>query len=84
MFKISVKFWLMIPMNVKYNHTDFEQATQRGRPGVGFTSGAPRCQNLSKWPEKAFFWHCGVPIRSLEKSIGKEMEVEMQASKQVS
>ena len=28
---IQVKFWLMIPMGVKYNHTKFEQETQRWR-----------------------------------------------------
>ena len=32
---IQVKFWWMIPMGVKYNHTKFEQKTQRWRPGTG-------------------------------------------------
>ena len=36
---IRVKFWWMIPMGVKYNHTKFEQETQRWRPGTGFASG---------------------------------------------
>ena len=26
---IRVKFWWMIPMGVKYNHTKFEQETRR-------------------------------------------------------
>ena len=33
--RIQVKFWWMIPMGVKYNHTKFEQETQRWRPGTG-------------------------------------------------
>ena len=37
--QIRVKFWWMIPMGVKYNHTKFEQETQWWRPGTGFASG---------------------------------------------
>ena len=33
---ILLKFWCMIPMGVKYNHTKIEQETQRWRPGTGF------------------------------------------------
>ena len=36
--QIRLKFWWMIPMGVKYNHTKFEQETQRWRPGTGFPS----------------------------------------------
>ena len=36
---IQLKFWWMIPMVVKYNHTKVEQETQRRRPGMGFASG---------------------------------------------
>ena len=43
---IAMKFWWMIPMGVKYNHTKFEQETQRWRPGTGFASGGPRFQKL--------------------------------------
>ena len=43
---IWLKFWCMIPMGVKYNHTKFEQETQRWRPGTGFASGGPQFQNL--------------------------------------
>ena len=43
---IRPKFWWMIPMGVKYNHTKFEQETQRWRPGTGFASGAPQFQKL--------------------------------------
>ena len=35
---IWLKFWWMIPMGVKYNHTKLEQKTQRWRPGTGFAS----------------------------------------------
>ena len=41
-----VKFWWMIPMGVKYNHTKFEQETQRWRSGTGFTSVGPQFQKL--------------------------------------
>ena len=40
--QIRVKFWRMISMGVKYNHTKFEQETQRWRPGTGFASGGPQ------------------------------------------
>ena len=39
--QIQVKFLWVIPMGVKYNHTKFEQETQRWRPGTGFASGGP-------------------------------------------
>ena len=43
---IWLKFWCMIPMGVKYNHTKFEQKTQRWRPGTGFAGGGPQFQKL--------------------------------------
>ena len=43
---IWLKFWCMIPMGVKYNHTKFERETQRWRPGKGFASGGPQFQKL--------------------------------------
>ena len=42
-------------MGVKYNHTEFEQETQRWWPGTGFASGRPRLQNLSKMARKCLF-----------------------------
>ena len=76
--RIRLKFWWMIPMGVKYNHTKFEQETQRWRPGTGFASGGPRFQNLSKMAKKnAFFWHLRVPIRSLERGMGREADIHM-------
>ena len=53
--RIRLKFWWMIPMGVKYNHTEFEQETQRWRPGTGFASGGPRFQKLSKMARKCLF-----------------------------
>ena len=53
--RIRLKFWWMIPMGVKYNHTKFELETQRWRPGTGFTSGGPPFQNLSKMARKCHF-----------------------------
>ena len=44
--QIQVKFWWMIHMGVKYNHTKFEQETQRWRLGTGFASGGPQFQKL--------------------------------------
>ena len=54
--RIRLKFWWMIPMGVKYNHTEFEQETQRWRPGMGFASGGPRFQNLSKMARKCLLF----------------------------
>ena len=40
--RILVKFWWMIPMGVKYNHTMFEQETQQWWPGTGSAGGGPQ------------------------------------------
>ena len=50
--QIRLKFWWMMPMGVMYNHTKFEQETQRWWLGTGFTSGRPQC---SLGPETAIF-----------------------------
>ena len=82
--RIRLKFWWMIPMGVKYNHTAFEQETQWLRPGKGFASGGPSFQNLSKMARKClFFWHLRVPIRSLERCIGKETDIHMMNTQKV-
>ena len=44
--QIWLKFRCMIPMGVTYNHTKFEQETQRWRPETGFASGGPKFQKL--------------------------------------
>ena len=52
---IWLKFWCMIPMGVKYNHTKFERETRRWQPATGFASGGPPFQNLSKMARKCLF-----------------------------
>ena len=53
--RIWLKFWWMIPMGVKYNHTKFERETRQWRPAMGFASGGPRFQNLPKMARKCLF-----------------------------
>ena len=53
--RIQLKFWWMIPMGVKYNHTEFEQETQRWRPGTGFASVGPLFQNSSNMAQNCHF-----------------------------
>ena len=60
---IRVKFWWMIPMGVKYNHTKFEQETQRWRPGTGFASGRPQFQKLQFRAQNSHFWAEKAPER---------------------
>ena len=54
--RIEMKFWWMIPMGVKYNHTKVEQETQRWRPGTGFASGGPQFQKLQFRAKNSHFW----------------------------
>ena len=54
--RIQLKFRWMIPMGVKYNHTMFEQETQRWRPGTGFASGTPQFQKLQFRAKNSHFW----------------------------
>ena len=54
--RIPVKFWWMIPMAVKYNHTKFEQETQRWRPGTRFAGGGRRFQKLHFRAKNSHFW----------------------------
>ena len=69
-FQIRVKFWWMIPMGVKYNHTKFAQETQRWRPGTGFASGGSSCtvhaSNRSQWMLRARCWSWYKPFRHAE------------------
>ena len=57
LLQIWVKFWWMILIGVKYNHTKFEQKSQRWRPRRGFASGGPQFQITAKnsdfWAKKA-------------------------------
>ena len=53
---IWLKFWCMIPMGVKYNHTKFERETRQWRPATGFASGGPRFQKLRFRAKDSHFW----------------------------
>ena len=59
---IRMRFWWMILMGVKYNHTRFEQETQRWRPETGFASGRPQFQKLQFRAKNSHFW----PKKALE------------------
>ena len=50
------KFWWMIPMGVKYNHTKVERETQRWRPGTGVASRRPQIEKLQFRAKKSHFW----------------------------
>ena len=52
---IWLKFWCMIPMGVKCNHTKFEQESQRWRPGTGFARADLRFKPCSLGPKTAIF-----------------------------
>ena len=54
--QIRVKFWWMMPMGVKYNHTKFEQENPRWRPGTVVASGGPRFQKLQFRAKSSHFW----------------------------
>ena len=56
MLQIRVKLWWMIPIGVKYNHTNYEQETQRWRLGTGFGSGGPKFQKLQLRAKNSYFW----------------------------
>ena len=43
---IRPKFWWMLPVRVRDNHTKYELETQRWRPGTGVASAGPPLQNL--------------------------------------
>ena len=44
--RIRPKFWCLLPMGVRNNHTKYERETQRWRPGAGVASAGPPFQNL--------------------------------------
>ena len=44
--RMRPKFWWMLPMGVRDNHTKYEPETQPWRPGTGVTSARPPFQNL--------------------------------------
>ena len=56
LLQILVKFWWMISMGVKYNHTNFGQKNQRWRPRTRFASGGPQFQKLQFTAKYSHFW----------------------------
>ena len=54
--RIRLKFWWMIPMDVRDNHTKFEQETQRWRLGTAVASGRPWFQKLQFRGKNSHFW----------------------------
>ena len=44
--RIRRKFWWMLPVGVRDNHTKYEPESQRRRPGTGVASAEPPFQNL--------------------------------------
>ena len=54
--QIHLDFWWMIPLAVKYNHTKFEQETQRWLLRRGFASGGPPFQKLQFGAKNSHFW----------------------------
>ena len=54
--RIWLKFWWMIPMGVRDNHTKFEQETQRWRPRTVVASGGPRFRKLQFRAKTSHFW----------------------------
>ena len=54
--RIRPKFWWMLPMGVRNNHTKDEPETQGWRSGTGVTRGGPLFQNLWKMAKNWQFW----------------------------
>ena len=54
--RIRLKFWWMIPMGVRDNHTKYEPETQQWRPGTGVASGGPQFQKLQFRVKNSHFW----------------------------
>ena len=54
--RIRLKFWRMIPMGVRNNHTKYEPKSQRWRPGTGVASGRSQFQKLQFRAKNSHFW----------------------------
>ena len=53
--RAPLKFWWMIPMGVKDNHTKFEPEIQRWWPGMGVASGGPPFKKVQFRGKHSFF-----------------------------
>ena len=54
--RIRLKFWWMIPMGVRDNHTKYEPETQQWQPGTAVASGGPQLQKLQFRVTNSHFW----------------------------
>ena len=54
--RIWLKFWWMIPMGVRDNHTEFQRETQQWRRGTAHAGGGPRFQKLQFRAKNSHFW----------------------------
>ena len=69
--RIRPKFWWMLPMGVRDNHTKYELETQRWQPGTGVVSAGPPFQNLQfRAKISLFFW----PKTDLEPAENGQMK----------
>ena len=60
--RIRPKFWWMLPMGVRNNHTKYESEAQRWQPGTGVARARPRFQKLQFRAKISLF----LPKTSLE------------------
>ena len=69
-FRIRLKFWWMLPMGVRDNHTKYEPETQRWWPGTRVASAGPLFQNLQFRAKISLF----LPKTALEPAENGQMK----------
>ena len=69
--QIQPKFWWMLPMGVRDNHTNYEPQTQRWRPGTSVTSTGPAFQKLQVRAKISLFF---LPKTALEPAGNGQMK----------
>ena len=67
---IPPKFWWMLPMGVRDNHTKYEPEPQRWWPGTGVASAGPPFQNLQFRAKISLF----LPKTALEPAENGQMK----------
>ena len=70
-FPTRPKFWWMLPMGVRGNHTKYEPETQRWRSRTGVASARPPFDNLQFGAKISLF----LPKTTLEPAEHSQMEV---------
>ena len=68
--QIRPKFWWMLPMGVRDNHTKYEPETQRWRSGTCIASAGPPFQNLHSRAKISLF----LPKTALEPAKNGQMK----------